>query len=226
MSRMGTNTTSQHQDMAVNMEGASPEERAMADRLTRLGMSQADAVQFAIEQSRGDTGRVGSLQLTPEDQATLDRAFAGAETNLRRFGNIMGQDLAGTRGLNTSDTPVSEAVLRETLPAFASLQSDKAQQGLGLGLNLAQLGQQNRQFNLQSLLGAANAMPTGLGFNLNRMQNERFNRANRQVSGFGATNDSILSQMNQGAQFRLAMHQGTNQAAQAGGGVMKMMGGM
>jgi len=221
MSNMGTSKQTGYQNQTTQIAGMSPEERQLSDRLTQLGLSQADAIQVALEQSKR-TPSVNTVALGEQDQANLDRAYSGAEQGLRRFGNIMGQDLAGTRGLNPSDTPVSEAVLRETMPAMANLQSNKAQYGLGLGLNLANLNEGARQFNLSSLLSGASTMPTGIGFNLNKMGNERIAGASRSGNFAGWNSDSILSQMNQGAQFRTQMHAGTNQATQAGGNAMSM----
>lgn len=225
MSRMGSAKQETHQSSTNWFAGATPEEQKLVDKLSELGMNQADAIKYVMSEGQKPHA-INTVALNSTDQANLDNAYAGAEQNLRRFGNIMGQDLAGTRGLNPSDTPVSEAVLRETMPAYANLMSNKAQYGLGLGLNLAQMNEGARQFNLQSILSGASSMPTGLGFNLQRMLQERSMKNSTTGNGLGYTNGSILDQMNQGAQFRLAMHQGTNQAAQAGGGVMKMMGGM
>lgn len=226
MSRMGTSNQRINQSTTNSFAEASPEEKRLAERMSQLGMDQADALKQVMDATRGGAGQVNALGLNATDQAALDAAYAGGEANLRRFGQLMGQDLAGTRGLNPSDTPVSEAVLRETLPAYQQLLSDKARQGLGLGLNLAQMNQGNRQFNLQAMLGGATATPSGLGFNLNRMQQERMARNTSTQSGTNYNTGSILDQMNQGAQFRYTMHAGTNQAAQAGMGGMKMMGGM
>lgn len=225
MSRMGTSTSKQNSHMSNTIQAIGPEEQKLVDRMSALGIDQADAIKFVMDQAKGG-GQVSSLQLSPSDQAALNESYSGAEQNLRRFGNIMGQDLAGTRGLNTSDTPVSEAVLRETLPAYQQLMSAKAQQGLGLGLNMRQINEGARQFNLQALLGGATSTPSALGFNLGRMQADRM--ANSSQTGFmsGEQQGSILDQMNQGAQFRYTMHAGTNQASQAGMNGMKMMGGM
>jgi len=221
MSRMGTSNQKTNMQTSNSFAGMGPEEKALAERMSKLGMSQADAIQYVLDNAKGG-GAINTVGLNATDQANLDQAYAGAEQNLRRFGNIMGQDLAGTRGLNPSDTPVSEAVLRETMPAYANLMSNKAQYGLGLGLNLAQMNEGARQFNLQSLLGGAGSMPTGLGFGLNRMQNERMAANTTTNSGNQWNSGSILDQMNQGAQFRYTMHAGTNQASQAGMNGMKM----
>lgn len=118
-------------------------------------------------------GASGSFALDPQEMEQLNQAYAGSEANLRRFGQIMGQDLAGTRGLNTSDTPVSEAVLRETMPAMAALQGQKMQYGLGLGLQARNSAFGNKLAGLQGLTGAATTSPT-TGFNLmNSLQADR-----------------------------------------------------
>lgn len=208
MSRLGSSSQSINQTTTNNFAGMTPEEQKLADKMSELGMSQADAVKYIMDATRGG-GQVSSLALTPQDQAQLDAAYGGAEANLRRFGNIMGQDLAGTRGLNPSDTPVSEAVLRETLPAFQQLMSQKAQQGLGLGMNMRGFNEQARQFNLQAMLGGATSTPNALGFNLNRMQGERMARNTSTTSGKMYQNDSIMSQIGQGAAAYKDMMTGT-----------------
>lgn len=205
---LGTSRQSSNSETRNQFAAMGPEEKAMADRMTKLGMSQADAIQYVLDNARGN-GQMSSLALTPQDQAALDQTYSGAEANLRRFGNIMGQDLAGTRGLNASDTPVSEAVLRETLPAYQQLMSQKAQQGLGLGLNMRQLNEGARQFNLSSLLGGAGAMPTGLGFNLNRMQHERMAANTVSNGSLGYKSASTMEQIGQGAAAYNQMGQGT-----------------
>lgn len=212
---LGTGKQQTNSTQTNSFAGMGPEEKALADRMTQLGMSQADAIQYVMDQSKGG-GNINTVGLNATDQANLDQAYAGAEQNLRRFGNIMGQDLAGTRGLNTSDTPVSEAVLRETMPAYANLMSNKAQYGLGLGLNLAQMNEGKRQFNLSSLLSGSGAMPTGLGFGLNRMQNERMAANTQTGSSLGYKSDSIMNQIGQGAAAYNQMGQGTS--AMFGGG--------
>ena len=114
---------------STQIPGMGPQEQAIVARLQGLGMNQADAIQFALEQAT-QTPSSPLLALQGQDKALLDQAYAGAEANLRRFGGLMGQDLAGTRGLNPSDTPVSEAVLREVLPQMQMLAAQKAQQRL------------------------------------------------------------------------------------------------
>lgn len=211
---LGTSSSKSNSQATNNFAEMGPEEKAMAERMKALGMSQADAIQYVLDQSKGGAP-INTVGLNATDQAALDQAYAGAEQNLRRFGNLMGQDLAGTRGLNPSDTPVSEAVLRETLPAYANLMSNKAQYGLGLGLNLAQLNEGKRQFNLGSVLSGSTAMPTGLGFGLNRMQNERMARNTQVGSSLGYNSDSVMTQVGQGAAAYNQAGQGTASFAKA-----------
>ncbi len=214
---LGTSKQKSGSSETNSFAGMGPEEKALADRMTKLGMSQADAIEYVLQNARGNA-QMSSLALTPQDQAQLDAAYGGAEANLRRFGNIMGQDLAGTRGLNPSDTPVSEAVLRETLPAYQNLMSQKAQQGLGLGMQMRGINEGARQFNLSSLLGGAGAMPTGLGFNLNRMQNERMAANTRSGSSLGYKSDSVMTQIGQGAAAYNQIAQGTSSMFGGGSG--------
>lgn len=215
MSRLGSSSQSQNSSTTNTFEGMSPEEKKLAEKMGELGMGQAEAIQYVLQNTRG-TGQMSSLALTPQDQAQLDQAYGGAEANLRRFGNLMGQDLAGTRGLNLSDTPVSEAVLRETLPAYQQLMSQKAQQGLGLSMQMRGMNEGARQFNLQALLGGATSTPNALGFNLNRMQAERMARNTTTNSGKVYQNDSIMGQIGQGAAAYNQLGQGTAAFAKAG----------
>jgi hypothetical protein len=121
------------------------QEQRQLDRFESLSKEQQAAILEGIGLSRQPVS-FQSLGLSSADQATLDEAYAGAEANLRRQAGLLGQDLASTRGLNMSDTPVSEVVMREFMPASMQLQSARAQQGLGLGLNMRQLGENARQF--------------------------------------------------------------------------------
>lgn len=195
---LGTGKQTQNSQTVNDFEAMGPEEKRLVAKMSELGVNQADAIKFVIDSAK-DGGQFSSLALNPQDQAALDASYSGAEANLRRFGNLMGQDLAGTRGLNPSDTPVSEAVLRETLPAYQNLMSQKAQQGLGLGLNMRQMNEGARQFNLQAVLGGATSTPNALGFNLNRMLQERMGRNTQTGSGIGYKSDSIMTQVGQGA---------------------------
>lgn len=220
----GKARSGQWQQDTIGPMGA--QEKALVDRFQSLGMNQADAVDFVLKnltgQLAGGKPSINMLALSGQDKALLDQSYAGAEQNLRRFGQLMGQDLAGTRGLNPSDTPVSEAVLRETLPAMANLQSQKANQELGLGLNLGQMNEGARQFNFSTMInGAMNAPQLGLNL-MNRYQGERFQGALRQ--GGGSQTKSVGDSIYQGLAGFNQFGQGLNQLASAGKGGAALFG--
>ena len=188
---MGKSSTKQTSEQQALVEPMSPEEQSIVKQLTDVGVDQATALRLVQQQASQQPGLVG---LQGSDQNLLNQAYSGAEANLQRQGYLLGQQLAGTRGLNPSDTPVSEAVLREMLPAMSSLQSDKAAQSLGLGLNLQQL----RQQQLQTLLGSVGQTPGALLGLANRMQTERFAKAKTIGTNTIQNNPSLMSQISQG----------------------------
>lgn len=155
------NTFDQTQQTTLSpMTGA---ERDLSEITTNLGADQTTRLRELMEQG---------FALSPDEMAQLDLMFNPQFENLRRFGNLMGQDLAGTRGLNTSDTPVAEAVLRETMPAAANLLSNKMALGLQTGMGM-------RNLNLQAAL----RMPGASQFNLSKLFNERLATGRTRSSG-------------------------------------------
>ena len=175
------NKSEASQTQAVSFPAMGAREQQLVKQLGDLGLNQAKAIRVALSLAQGT-----SFALAPEDKASLNRVFDAAGANLRRQGYLMGQDLAGTRGLNPSDTPVSEAVLRETLPALASLEGGRASQELGLGL-------QAKQLRLQGLLTGAQTSPLGLTNALDRLARERFGRTT--VSSTGTYSPGFLDRM-------------------------------
>lgn len=159
------NVSTSRQTQRTTLNPMSGDERALSRATTDLGMEQTQALRNLMG---------GSFALSPAEMAQLDAMYAPQEANLRRFGQLMGQDLASTRGLNTSDTPVSEAVLREMLPAMGNLLSNKMQTGLGLGMQMKGLN-----------LNAAMGMPGASAFNLNKLFNERLATGSTTVRGTG-----------------------------------------
>lgn len=188
---MGKSKSTQTSEQQAFVEPMSQDEQSIVKQLEDVGVDQATALRLVRQQASQQPGLIG---LQGSDQALLDQAYSGAESNLRRQGYLMGQDLAGTRGLNPSDTPVSEAVLREMLPALSSLQSAKANESLGLGLNLQQLNQQR----LQTLLGTVGQTPNALLNLANRYQTERFAKAKTIGTNTVKNNPSLMSQIGQG----------------------------
>lgn len=171
-----------NQTQTTTLKPMTAAEQDLSQATTGLGLSQTEAIRRLLG---------SSFALTPQEMEQLNAIYAPQEANLRRFADILGQDMAGTRGLNRSDTPVSEAVLREVLPAMASLQSDKMAQGLGLGMQMKNL-------NLNAALG----MPGASAFNLQKLFNERL------ATGTTRTTGSTRGTFNPGFLDRLATASG------------------
>lgn len=180
---------------SASIPGMGQQEQDIVNQLQSVGMDQASAIKMALSMAQ-QPGSPLMLSLSGQDKSLLDSAYSGANANLQRQANIMKQDLAGTRGLNGSDTPVSDSVIREFAPQFANLASARANQELGLGLNLGQLNEGRRQFNLSSLIYGSQATPSALSGLANRFQGERFGQATQ--TGQNTLNPSIFQSYGQG----------------------------
>lgn len=165
------------QTQQTTLKPMTGEELDLSKAITGLGLGQTETVRRMLS---------GSFAMSPEERAQIDAIYAPQEANLRRFADLLGQDMAGTRGLNRSDTPVSEAVLREVLPVMGQMQSDKIMHGLGLGMQM-------RNLNLQAAMG----MPGAAGFNLQKLFNERLATGKTTTSGStrGTFNPGFLDRM-------------------------------
>lgn len=117
-----------------------------------------------------ESGASGGIN--PEVRALLDQIYAEREREgteaLRRFG----VEMAGSRGLNLSDTPVAAPLLREMANLQSQLGASKAQDILGQNAATLQRAQALREFqqnlqqqklsNLFASSGAAGQMATQL----------------------------------------------------------------
>lgn len=195
------------QQQTTQLKPMTAEELDLSKATTGLGLSQTDAIKRLLG---------SSFALTPEEMAQLNAMYAPQEANLRRFADLVGQDMAGTRGLNRSDTPVSEAVLREVLPAMAMLQSNKMQQGLGLGMQMKNL-------NLNAALG----MPGASAFNLQKLFNERLatGKTFTQGSTRGTLNPGFLDRMATTAGAQKGITEAGKNLMGGSGGFMSAFGG-
>lgn len=195
------------QTQQTKLKPMTGEELDLSKATTGLGLSQTDAIRRLMG---------SSFALTPEEMNQLNAIYAPQEANLRRFADLLGQDMAGTRGLNRSDTPVSEAVLREVLPAMAMLQSNKMQQGLGLGMQMKNL-------NLNAALG----MPGASAFNLQKLFNERLATGKTTTSGTttGTYSPGFLDRMATTAGAQVGITQAGKNLMGGAGGFMGSFGG-
>ena len=194
MSKSSSSSTSTQQAIIPEM---STQEQGIVNRLQSLGMGQADALQAVMDMARQPQGSM-LLGLQGSDKALLDEAFSGAEAGLRHQANLMGQDLASSRGFQRHDTPVAGAVMQNFLPALAQIQAQKASQSLGLGLSLGQLGEQRRMNNMNAMLSGGTAMPSALAGLANRFQQERFAGAKTVGTQHSTQTPSVMSGIGQG----------------------------
>lgn len=186
------------QEMQGFVDAPGSQEQGVLDSFQNLNNEQITAILEGLSRAKSPV-MFQSLALDSNDQATLDRSYAGAHANLLRQAGILGQDLASTRGLNRSDTPVSEVVMREFLPAAAQLESEKAKYGLGLGLNMRQLGENARQFNLSSLFSGSQITPSsGLAL-MGNLERTRMARAGQKINSWNIP--SPLDNMEQGSRI-------------------------
>lgn len=195
------------QTQTTKLKPMSAAEQDLSQATTGLGLSQTDAIKRLLS---------SSFALTPDEMNQLNAIYAPQEANLRRYADILGQDMAGTRGLNRSDTPVSEAVLREVLPAMAQLQSDKMQQGLGLGMQMKNLN-----------LNAAMGMPGASAFNLQKLFNERLATGTTTTTGntYGTYNPGFLDRFATAAGAQNNITQAGSNLAGGAGSSMAAFGG-
>ena len=215
MSKSSSSSTSTQQAIIPEM---STQEQGIVNRLQSLGMGQADALQAVMDMARQPQESM-LLGLQGSDKALLDEAFSGAEAGLRHQANLMGQDLASSRGFQRHDTPVAGAVMQNFLPALAQIQAQKASQSLGLGLSLGQLGEQRRMNNMNAMLSGGTAMPSALAGLANRFQQERFAGAKTVGTQHGTSTPSVMSGIGQGLGL-------AGQIGSLGMGIMSGMGGM
>jgi hypothetical protein len=194
------------QDTKNTVAGPGKQEQGVLNLLEGLNREQVNAIMDGLNRVRQPQS-FQSLGLSPEDQATLDQAYSGAEAAMRRDANLFGQDVMGRSGLTGTSTPVTESILREFLPQSMQLQSQKAQAGLGLGLNMRQLGENARQFNLSSLFQGSQVTPTsGLSL-MGNLERTRMARSSQSINGWKLP--SPMDNMEQGSRIYSNVGQGT-----------------
>ena len=146
--------------------------------LPGIGVGEANAVNALTNYANQQGGIMGSLynqamqpdvvpqgisRLSPEDQDVLDQAYQGQLDELQRRMGIARDQFAGMTGMRGFASPVATSVSREFAPQFANLLSQKAQQQLGLGVNIRDFNEGTRRYNQGWRLGLTQANPTGLG---------------------------------------------------------------
>ena len=125
-------------------------EQQILDQLQGFGNDQLSFLTSLM------TGGVSPFQLGAQDQAQLDQAYGGAMNRFQTEGKDYADYLATTRGLNKSDTPVSQQAMQRYGMGMADLLSQKANAGLNMGLQGTGLRLQGTQALPSGLLGAFN----------------------------------------------------------------------
>lgn len=203
-------STNQYQQWSqTTLPKPSKGELAAVSDLTGLS---ADQMEW-LRQAANSLQTRSPYELSPEDQAVFDQSWQGALGRLRHEGSLYAQDLASTRGLNKSDTPVSEAALRQYGLALADLESNRARSQLDLGM-------QGNAYRMNSALALSSAIPAALQLNLQRYVNLRMAQPKTYGRGYQSATHTVspLQGMSQGMGLAGQFMQGVGGAMAGGGG--------
>lgn len=158
------------------------------------------------------------FELSDQDKQQLDQSYQSAFDRFNLEGKDYADHLATTRGLNKSDTPVSQQAMERYGLGMSDLLSQKANTGLNMGMQ-----------GTMARLGAVGMTPGGWNSAFAPLYNERMAGGLHTQTGSGSSfqtmrdSPSLMSQIGQG--MGLAQ-QGIGLGAQLGGMFMSPMGGM
>lgn len=136
----------------VSFDPRSGHEEQALRQLEGLGNNQTSFLSGLMAPGGGPS----PFQLNPQDRAELDKSYQSAFDRFNLEGKDYADYLATTRGLNKSDSPVSEQAMMRYGLGMGDLLSQKANMGLNMGLqgtNLRMQGTQMIPAGLQSMLG-------------------------------------------------------------------------
>lgn len=182
-----TQESSQSGQSQTTFAPRSAQEQAILDQYKSLGDQQYGFLNNLI------SGNQSPFALNPADQAQLDQAYGSAFNQFDQSGKDYVDYLSTTRGLNKSDTPVSQQALQRYGLGMSDLLSQKANAGLNLGL----------QGTNMRLMGSQ-ALPAGLGASFSPLWQERMAGGLTKSSGKGSSsttmiqNPSLMTQIGQG----------------------------
>lgn len=171
---------------------ASAEETALRQQFSGLGTQQNQALQSLLQQVSGGTS---PFALSPADQVQLDQAYQGSINAYNMQARQYADALAGGRGMRMSDTPISAQAMQQYGLGLGDILSNKAMQGLNMGLS-------GNQFRANAILQGANALPSGSIAAFNPLFQERLasgiTRTRGNTSGTTISTPSLMSQIQQG----------------------------
>jgi hypothetical protein len=192
-------------------------------RTTFAPRSQAEESILGQYRGLGDTQRMflqdlmggkSPYTMSETDQAMVNQSFDSANQRFMTQGKDYADYLATTRGLNKSDTPVSQQAMERFGMGLADLESQRAKAGLDYGM----------QGTNMRLMGAQ-ALPAGLGAAFSPMFSERMAGGTTHTTGNsrGTTtmvnSPSLMTQIGQGMSLG---SQAIGLGAQIGGMAMGM----
>lgn len=207
------NTESSSSTQQTTFKPASQQEQAIMDSYYGLGRTQSDFLKNLV------SGGTSLYQLGDQDQQQLDQAYQSAFDRFDVQGKDYADYLASTRGLNKSDTPVSQQAMERYGLGMSDLLSQRANAGLNLGF----------QGNMAKL-GAVGMTPGGLNAAFAPMYNERMAGGMTTHTGSGRSDQttystpSVMNQIQQG--MGLAAGAGMMAGGLMTGNPMLAMGGM
>lgn len=206
------NTQSSTNTQKTSFDQASDMERRIMAQYEGLGNQQNQFLGNLF------TGNRSIYELEGRDQQQLDQAYQSAFDRFDVQGKDYADYLASTRGLNKSDTPVSQQAMERYGLGMSDLLSQRANAGLNLGMQ-----------STMAKLGAVGATPGGLNAAFAPMYNERMAGGTTTMTGSGRSDQttyqtpSVMSQIGQGMALG---SQAIGLGAQLGGMFMGPMGGM
>jgi len=207
------NTEDSRSTQQTTFDPASLREQAIMDDYYSLGRDQSNFLKNMFH------GKTGMYDLSSPDQQRLDEAYQSA---FDRF-NLQGKDyadyLSSTRGLNKSDTPVSQQAMERYGLGMSDLLSQRANARLNLGF----------QGNMAKL-GAIGMTPGGMNAAFAPMYNERMAGGMTTRTGRGTTDQTQYSSPSVMQQVQQGMGIAAGAGMMAGGlmtqNPMMMMGGL
>jgi len=159
-------SNSQGSQSQINFKPRSPEEAQLLGQVRNLGNYQDNFLQGLM------SGQSSPFALNAQDQAQLDQAYQSAFDRFNLEGKDYADYLATTRGLNKSDTPVSQQAMQRYGLGMSDLLSQKANMGLNMGL-------QGTGLRLQG----SGMLPAGITNAFNALYNERLAAPTTTVTG-------------------------------------------
>ena len=165
-SQDSTQNQSQSGTSSVTLAPRSGSEQQILNQLQGLGDNQLSFLTGLLG------GGVSPYKLSPADQQTLNDSYNSAFQQFNQSGKDYADYLATTRGLNKSDTPVSQQAMQRYGLGMSDLLSQKANAALNMGLQGTQLR-----------LGATSALPSGLVGAFNPQFQERLATPTQSYSG-------------------------------------------